>query len=254
MPHAGDLWMAIWKGNIEQTRELLKCDSNFARYRNPHAHYRTPLHLAAECGNIIIANLLLEYQADVNAQDDYFGETPLHNAAYLGHLDLVNLLIEHGADVTALDPRGKTPFFMSTDPACKHPMEVQAALIKAGAGSAITLFDLVRIGNLSELKKLIQKDRTLIGSRDTGYRNSTPLHHAVETNQYEIAEFLLSKKADVNAVDAWGWKPLDLALEFDCSPKLIELLKAYYGQESTDVGYPFSDKASKQWPGSWPAK
>jgi uncharacterized protein len=57
----------------------------------------TALHNAAAQGHIKLVQRLIDYGADVNAQDTN-GFTPLLNAVYAGHLDITKLLINSGAD------------------------------------------------------------------------------------------------------------------------------------------------------------
>jgi ankyrin repeat protein len=74
-----------------------------------------PLDYAAMNGRAEVASLLIAFGANLDANDNLFGETPLHLAIYanteaLGiHLDVVQLLIERGADVNAKDKNGLTP-------------------------------------------------------------------------------------------------------------------------------------------------
>ncbi len=56
----------------------------------------TPLHLAAENGRFDIAEILLQFKADTNAQDCY-GRIPLHVASVGGHVKVARLLLEHGS-------------------------------------------------------------------------------------------------------------------------------------------------------------
>lgn len=57
---------------------------------------KTPLHIAANRGDIAIARLLLKNNAKVNARDD-IGDTPLHEAAWHGHTEVACLLMANGA-------------------------------------------------------------------------------------------------------------------------------------------------------------
>ena len=70
----------------------------------------TPLHWVSrghyfKDGSVL--RLLLERGADVNARRKD-GSTPLHWASHHGALEVVHLLLEHGADVKAVDVEGKT--------------------------------------------------------------------------------------------------------------------------------------------------
>jgi Ankyrin repeats (3 copies) len=55
-----------------------------------------------------VHRLLLEHGADVNSRADDDGFTPLHRASQHGALEIVCLLLEHGADVEAVNHDGKT--------------------------------------------------------------------------------------------------------------------------------------------------
>ena len=60
----------------------------------------TPLHSAAWNDTVKVAQLLIDYGADVNAQSVQIG-TPLVLAAYEGNYSLVEFLLDNGADVLA---------------------------------------------------------------------------------------------------------------------------------------------------------
>ena len=59
----------------------------------------TPLHSAAQNGDLEMVQVLLEYGVDVNTKNS-FGTTPLFFALYSDHSDtrVTRLLIEHGAE------------------------------------------------------------------------------------------------------------------------------------------------------------
>lgn len=72
----------------------------------------TALHWAAGTGNEALAELLLEYGADVN-EPDQMGKTPLVRAAHMGQTEMVRWLLQHGANPagrTASDREGPTGF------------------------------------------------------------------------------------------------------------------------------------------------
>lgn len=67
---------------------------------------RTPLHLAAQYGNLRLAKLLLRNGALVNAQDNA-GNSPLH---YIENsLRMRDLLVMHGADISLLNNNDESP-------------------------------------------------------------------------------------------------------------------------------------------------
>ena len=69
---------------------------------------RTPLHLAAERGEVDSLWLLSDYGADLNAQDTK-GRTPLHRATYEGQVDSAEVLIVLGASTRIQGKSGKNP-------------------------------------------------------------------------------------------------------------------------------------------------
>ena len=84
----GRLFSAVASGDLDEVKRLvLDCgvDPKIKDYDG-----RTPLHYAAEGGNIDVVKLLLEHGADPNVKNN-FDETPLHYAAEGGHLDVVKL-------------------------------------------------------------------------------------------------------------------------------------------------------------------
>jgi ankyrin repeat protein len=69
---------------------------------------RTPLYYACQKGSIEIVQLLLNYKADVNVQDEN-GDTPLYSACLNKHPEIVKLLINNNANVNAQNKNGSTP-------------------------------------------------------------------------------------------------------------------------------------------------
>merc|ERR550514_1960101 len=56
---------------------------------------QTPLHLAAQFGDMGLVQVLLEHGADPNAQEETTGWTPLHFAVSKGHYHLILQLLHH---------------------------------------------------------------------------------------------------------------------------------------------------------------
>ena len=62
--------------------------------------YLTALHVAAHCGHVRVAKLLLDRKADPNARA-LNGFTPLHIACKKNRIKVVELLLKHGASIEA---------------------------------------------------------------------------------------------------------------------------------------------------------
>lgn len=60
--------------------------------------YLTSLHVAAHCGHVRVAKLLLDRKADPNARA-LNGFTPLHIACKKNRIKVVELLLKHGASI-----------------------------------------------------------------------------------------------------------------------------------------------------------
>jgi uncharacterized protein len=74
----------------------------------------TPLHSACAISHFEIAELLIDYKADVNAKQMQ-EISPLHSASHNGQTKLVKLLIDNGAVINAKTESGQTPLFMAKE-------------------------------------------------------------------------------------------------------------------------------------------
>jgi len=74
---------------------------------------------------------------------------------------------------------------------------------------AAPIHDAAAKGDLAKVKALVAKDAKLINLKDGS--GATPLHFAVAGGQKAVVEYLLSKKADVNARKNDGVTPLHVA-------------------------------------------
>ena len=76
-----------------------------------------------------IVKLLLDHRADINRRN-YPGRSPLHMAATCGQTHVVELLISRRADVNAPDYSNKSPLFYAHN---NEHAEIVELLKKAGA-------------------------------------------------------------------------------------------------------------------------
>lgn len=89
------LYTAVYNGHLEVTEQLLLLGAD--PEMTSKSHKVTPLHVAANKGNVEMCNLLLNYKANINARMTN-GSTPLIEAVAYWHIDAARLLIERGAD------------------------------------------------------------------------------------------------------------------------------------------------------------
>jgi ankyrin repeat protein len=98
---------------------------------NPNAKDkgRMVLHWAAWHGHLDVINILIEMEANVNAEDGE-GLTPLHLAAFNGNLNIVMALIKAGAEVDRKDKRVRSPLYCAIN---EWNLDTIKALLEAGA-------------------------------------------------------------------------------------------------------------------------
>jgi ankyrin repeat protein len=131
---------------------------------------RAPLHVAIESKNVAVARLLIELDADVNAED-YRKARPLHYAAGVGLTALVEILLKRGADPKAVNTFGATAL---------HE-------IASGGGTAPER-DQVRI-----VRRLIAAGAEVDATENAG---RTPLWYAATRGKVAVAKLLLDAGAD----------------------------------------------------------
>jgi ankyrin repeat protein len=82
-------------------------DKNPPSTKSPIVGY-TPLHIAAQAGQVDACRLILKGVKNKNPPD-MNGETPLHLAASYGHLEACKVLLEELDDKNPMDLYGRTP-------------------------------------------------------------------------------------------------------------------------------------------------
>lgn len=101
---------AAEKGDLETVRRILERSPESVHATDADKY--TPLHRAAYENHIEMAELLIQHNANINAQTE-FGWTPLHSACKWNHPDMVALLLQHDADVNALSDGSQTPLHIA---------------------------------------------------------------------------------------------------------------------------------------------
>ena len=194
----------------------------------------TFLHRACMEGENQVAEYLIAKGADVNAQN-IIGVTPLHAAAGRGHTNIVELLLAKKADINAKDNQGATPLWYAKNgvvfsfsktgklnkqataiwdadnPGCK---EIAEMLLKKGAkeqAPVVSLHEAARDGLIEQAKSLISKGAD-VNAMDERLV-ATPLHLAVYFANTEVVKLLIANGADVNAKNKWNRTPLNIAID-----------------------------------------
>lgn len=94
--------------NLDAVRLLLDLNQALVNVKDPYDF--TPLHIAAGLGYLDMVNLLLGYGAAINInQRDRAGRTPLHLAAENNNNLIAKVLLDNSADINAEDNFHRTP-------------------------------------------------------------------------------------------------------------------------------------------------
>lgn len=105
------LEQAVRAGDEAKCIQLLKQGGRWA-VRQEDACGCTALHVAAHCGSAVMASLLLNHGAKVDACEAW-EETPLHIAARSGSVKVCEILLDHDANIDAANAHGMTPLLLA---------------------------------------------------------------------------------------------------------------------------------------------
>jgi hypothetical protein len=138
----------------------------------------TPLHRAAENGNLATAKFLIDKKAKLNIMGGEDDMTPLHYAARNGNVEMTNLLLDHGADVNKKTIDGNAAIHEAV--AESENIDVVKALLNKGAklflknGDGKSALDYVRGRSADFKKEFIDHIEELLGSH---IKNNVPEEH-----------------------------------------------------------------------------
>uniref|UniRef100_A0AAV1UW55 Ankyrin repeat protein n=1 Tax=Peronospora matthiolae TaxID=2874970 RepID=A0AAV1UW55_9STRA len=97
------LLSAVQLGDLEIMEMLVEYDANVNLRNTDNV---STVHVAVACQTLPVLQLLLEHDAFVNTRNDFNGKTPLHLAAQFGNLPMCKLLMNHGASIHHKTARG----------------------------------------------------------------------------------------------------------------------------------------------------
>lgn len=167
----------------------------------------TALHQCCIDNNEAMLLLLLEYGANINAEDSEKW-TPLHAAATCGHLELVRILIARSANLLAVNADGNMPYDICEDETVLDHIEGEMAR----RGVTQRLIDDTRAK--TETIMLEDMKRRVTAKMDVEYHDAqgaTPLHIAAANGYISVAEFLLNQKVRTDVKDKDDWQPAHAA-------------------------------------------
>jgi hypothetical protein len=151
-----DIYQMIDDNNIDGIRRTLSNNSSLAI---ANAGFEQPIHAAATNNRHEIVDLMLDFGADVNAQDED-GLTPLHRAAESGP-ETVRVLLKHQADPNVFDSLGYTAMSRAIRAQTSEGQAVVALLRHAGAYYGLP--EAAALGDLDSVKRIICNKKSAIG-------------------------------------------------------------------------------------------
>ncbi|VDI29599.1 Hypothetical predicted protein, partial [Mytilus galloprovincialis] len=185
----------------------------------------TPLYLACEIGNEVIATILLQNKAEVN-YGSCTGSTPLYIASQKGHIGLVKLLLKFGASVHINTINGFTPLHAAV---LAHNTDIvqlllsHDALVNTVGGERIISLHLACENGDQAMIDFLIKNAAEIETADMF--GETALFKACTHGFENIVEYLTSKGASVNQGNKQGRTPLHVSCAADNKSMCYLLLK-----------------------------
>jgi ankyrin repeat protein/predicted DNA-binding protein (UPF0251 family) len=180
------------QGHLNILKRLLKME---IPPRGIDTNEKTPLHLAAEKGQLEAVRLLLKTDGFASEDQDEEGRTPLSYAAECGHEGIVSELIQRGHGTNLVDRSGRSPVSYAAE---KGHNSTIRCLVQAGAeierteGTTPTPIWYAAEAGLSKTAQLLLDlgaDPNIQGNDD-----KTVLHLAAREDHWETAEVILQCK------------------------------------------------------------
>ena len=205
------IFAPTFHGRILRVRQLLDEDPSWVTMLD--AKGLTPLHVAASRGQHEVAQLLIDYGADVTGGPANDQWPPLVFAAYRGHLEAVKVLVENGAGVTEAD--GHPIHFAGQrkhKEICRFLSEQGAVddLVDADDDDVVQLFRAAYSYDPDAVKELLTRREALVRYRDKNGRAA--LHVSCTNGDTKTVRVLLHCDADASLKDKAGQTPLDRAV------------------------------------------
>lgn len=153
------------------------------------------------------------------------GKTALHYAAQSGNIEIAKVLIDNDADVNAVDNNGNTPLNAAchTGPWKSLPA-VKVIHLLLSRGAKIDLHNAAAMGRTDLANEILDQDPAVIDELNHG--DKTALYLAAQNNQLEMVHLLVERGADVNRGDSVGIAALHRTSQ-QCRDELIRYLIAH---------------------------
>jgi ankyrin repeat protein len=196
---AAPLTEAAKLSDVDLVRLLLDAHAD---PNSPNQDNQTALMLASSLGSLQIAQLLIGKGANVNAVESFRGQTALMWAAGENHPEIVDLLLAHHADVKLRAKYDDWPRQMTSEPRAQFRQ----------TGGLTALLYATRSGCYRCAVAIVKAGADVNQPNPDGV---TPLINALDNRSYDIAMFLLDRRANPGVWDMTGRTPLYVAVDMN---------------------------------------
>ena len=170
------------------------------------SYFLTPLKLACVKGHASTTKLLLDRGSDVNAASCDYGNTALHNACEGGHSNCVKELLAHGADRTIKNKDGNTPLDVTKEEGITNLMNENRTKNQVKASKEYTkkstLDEVSCVESTAEERRLSKKVKSIIDRRFESLRRDISASQEKEENQI-IPKLTKDLESKVETIVAW---------------------------------------------------
>jgi ankyrin repeat protein len=219
-----NIFDAVFSDDAEKTVALIERDKSLVSATN--AIGVSLAEIAAACGNEKTLKLLLDRGVSPNYQNPSTGKSLIHAAAAYDRTNTTQMLIQRHAKLDVADNSGFAPLHIC---ALRGSVDVLDLLLKHKVNSnqgTIAANSIPPFGGVEPQ------------ARQLAAGGNTALHLAVLAGQTNVIAALLQRGASVNATNAYGMTPLDMASTIGLPPFLL--------MRSTDMRLPIGSPVSSR--------
>jgi ankyrin repeat protein len=210
---------ACHTGDLATARAVLDSSPGVVNAR--HSSGSTALHAALPWPELV--RLLIERGADVNARDTGDNALPLHFAAGGASLEVIRMLIDAGSDVQGEGDDHRMDVIGWACCMADARRDVVALLLERGARHNV--FSAIACNDVDAVRRVVRDDPAQLTRRlSHNEQEQTAVHYVVKAadglvggtfrtgEHYRTLEALIELGADVNATDAKGRTPIEIAM------------------------------------------